>query len=104
MFIKVPVTNSKGKFMGKVINSLNKKKIKLNVTAVYTAKQTDQILKNIDKNTKVIISIFAGRMADTGKDPLPQFIQSIKKQKIIKMLKYYGLAQESLIIIFNQNK
>ena len=84
VYVKVPVTNSKGKFMGKVINSLNKKKIKLNVTAVYTAKQTDQILKNIDKNTKVIISIFAGRMADTGKDPLPQFIQSIKKAKNYK--------------------
>ena len=78
VYVKVPVTNSKGKFMGKVINSLNKKKIKLNITAVYTAKQTDQILKNIDKKTKVIISIFAGRMADVGKDPVPQFKESIK--------------------------
>ena len=52
VFVKVPVVNSKGKFMGKVINTLNKKKIKLNITAVYSAKQTRQILKNIDKKTK----------------------------------------------------
>ena len=78
VFVKVPVTNSKGKFMGNVIKTLNKKKIKLNITAVYTSRQTKQILKKINKKTKVIISIFAGRMADTGKDPIPQFKESIK--------------------------
>ncbi len=84
VYVKVPVTNSKGKFMGKVINALNKNKIKLNITAVYTANQTRQILKNINKRTKVIISIFAGRMADTGKDPIPQFEESIKISKKYK--------------------
>ena len=84
VYVKVPVTNSKGKFMGKVINQLNKKKIKLNITAVYTSKQTKKILKQIDKKTKVIISIFAGRMADTGIDPIPQFIESIKISKSFK--------------------
>ena len=84
VYVKVPVTNSKGKFMGKVIKNLNKNKIKLNITAVYTSKQTKQILKNINKKTKVIISIFAGRMADTGKDPIPQFIESIKISKKYK--------------------
>ena len=84
VFVKVPVTNSKGKFMGEVIKTLNQDKIKLNITAVYTAKQTKQILKKIDKKTKVIISIFAGRMADTGKDPIPQFKESIKISKKYK--------------------
>ena len=78
VYVKVPVTNSKGKFMGKVIKKLNKQKIKLNITAVYTSKQTNQILRNIDKKTKVIISIFAGRMGDAGIDPLPQIEESIK--------------------------
>ena len=81
VFVKVPVINSKGKFMGKVINTLNKKKIKLNITAVYTAKQTSYILRNIDKKTKVIISIFAGRMGDVGRDPIPEFKESIKISK-----------------------
>ena len=84
VYVKVPVTNSKGKFMGEVINQLNKKKIKLNITAVYTSKQTKKILKQIDKKTKVIISIFAGRMADTGIDPIPQFLESIKISKRFK--------------------
>ena len=87
VYVKVPVTNSKGKFSGKVINKLNKKKIKLNITAVYTAYQTKQILKKIDKKTKVIISIFAGRMADTGKDPLPEVKDSIKFSKNYKNVK-----------------
>ena len=84
VYVKVPVTNSKGKFMGRVINTLNNNKIKLNVTAVYTAKQTKNILKKINKKTKVIISIFAGRMADVGKDPIPEFKNSIKLAKKYK--------------------
>ena len=81
IYVKVPVTNSKGKFMGKVINFLNKKNIKLNITAVYTAKQTKMILNQLNKKTKVIISIFAGRMADVGIDPIPEFKKSIKLAK-----------------------
>ena len=84
VYVKVPVTDSKGKFMGKVINSLNKKNIKLNITAVYSSRQTELILKKINKKTKVIISIFAGRMADTGKDPIPQFKKSIRISKKFK--------------------
>ena len=84
VFVKVPVTNSKGKFMGKVIKKLNNEKIKLNITAVYTSKQTNEILRNIDKKTKVIISIFAGRMGDAGKDPIPQIKESIKISKNYK--------------------
>ena len=89
VYVKVPVTNSKGIFMGRVIKALSSSKIKLNITAVYTSKQTKQILKNINKNSKVIISIFAGRMADKGKDPVPVFKKSIiltKKFKNIEIL------------------
>ena len=84
VYVKVPVTNSKGKFMGRVIKHLNEKNIKLNMTAVYSAKQTKQILKKINKKTKVIISIFAGRMADVGKDPIPEFKNSLKFAKNYK--------------------
>ena len=84
VYVKVPVTNSKGKFMGKVIKTLNRNKIKLNITAVYTSSQTLKILKKINKKTKVIISIFAGRMADTGKDPIPEFKKSINYARKFK--------------------
>jgi len=84
VYVKVPVVNSKNKFSGNVINTLNNQGIKLNVTAVYTAEQTKKILQKIDKKTKVIISIFAGRAADVGKDPIPEFIKSIKLAKKFK--------------------
>ena len=84
VYVKVPVVNSKNKFSGNVIKELNSKNIKLNITAVYTAKQTAKILKIINKKTKVIISIFAGRAGDTGKDPIPEFTKSIKLAKKFK--------------------
>ena len=84
VYVKVPVVNSKNKFSGVVIKELNSKNIKLNITAVYTAKQTKRILKLINKKTKVIISIFAGRAGDTGKDPVPEFKKSISLAKKFK--------------------
>ena len=84
VYVKVPVTNSEGKFSGNVIKKLNNDNIKINVTAVYTAKQTLKILNKINKKTKVIISIFAGRAADAGKDPIPEIIKSIKLSKNFK--------------------
>ena len=89
VYVKIPVVNSKGKFTGSVIKELSDKGIKLNITAVYTFEQTQKIYKNLSKKTKSIISIFAGRMADKGKDPLPIFKRSIsltKKNKNIEIL------------------
>ena len=84
VYVKIPVVNSKGKFMGKIINELSNQNIKLNITAIYSAKQTEKILKLLNKKTKVIISIFAGRAGDVGKDPVPEFIKSIKLAKRFK--------------------
>ena len=84
VFVKIPIINSKGKFTGKIINELNRRGVKLNITAVYTANQTKKILKIINKKNKVIISIFAGRAGDTGKDPIPEFKKSIQIAKKFK--------------------
>ena len=84
VFVKIPVVNSNGFFMGKIIKELNKKDIKLNITAVYSAKQTKKILNTINKKTKVIISIFAGRAGDAGNDPVPEFKKSISLAKNYK--------------------
>jgi len=89
VYVKIPVTNSKGVFMGKIIKELNNMNIKLNITAIYNFKQTEKILKLINKKSKVIISIFAGRAGDTGKDPVPEFKKSItlaKKFKNVEIL------------------
>tara|TARA_Y100000817_G_scaffold200869_1_gene157213 strand:+ start:191 stop:892 length:702 start_codon:yes stop_codon:yes gene_type:complete len=71
IYVKIPVINSKGKFTGQLIRKLNKKKIKLNITAVYTVAQVKKINRCLDNKTKSIISIFSGRMADVGRDPVP---------------------------------
>ncbi len=89
VFVKIPFSNSKGEFTGRLINELNDLNIKLNITAVYTASQTKKILRRINKKTKVIISIFAGRAADSGKDPVPEFKKSLKlarKYKNVEIL------------------
>ena len=89
VYVKIPVVNSRGVFTGSVIKELSDKGIKLNITAVYTFEQTKKIYKKLNRKTKSIISIFAGRMADKGKDPLPIFKRSIsltKKNKNIEIL------------------
>ena len=89
IYVKIPIINSKGKFTGKIIKKLNNKNIKLNITAVYNFNQVKKILKVINNKSKVIISIFAGRAADTGKDPVPVFKKSnllAKKYKNVEIL------------------
>ena len=84
VYVKIPVVNSKGLFSGAVINKLSNKGIKLNITAVYTVPQVRKILKNLNKKSKTIISIFAGRMSDVGKDPLPIIKKSVYLTKKLK--------------------
>ena len=89
VYVKIPVVNSKGEFTGRVIKELSSNNVKLNITAVYTYAQVKKIVKVLNKKSKSIISIFAGRMADIGKDPVPIFKKSInltKKYKNIEIL------------------
>ena len=87
VYVKIPVVNSKGKFSGPLITKLSNRGIKLNITAIYSYEQTIKVIKCLNKKSKSIISIFAGRMADKGKDPLPIFKKSISKVKKYKNIK-----------------
>ena len=87
VFVKIPVTNSKGNFTGKIIKKLNNEGVKLNITAVYNFNQTKKILNVINKKSKVIISIFVGRAGDVGKDSLPEIKKSLKISKKFKNVK-----------------
>ena len=84
VYVKIPVINSKGYFSGRVINRLSNLGIKLNITAVYKVSQVRKILRCINKNSNVIISIFAGRMGDAGKDPIPIIEESVRLTKKMK--------------------
>ena len=86
VYVKIPVINSKGYFSGKIIKKLSDKGIKLNITAVYTVSQVQKILSCVNKNSKTIISIFAGRMADAGKDPVPIIKESVRLTKELKKI------------------
>ena len=89
IYVKIPVINSKGNFMGKLIKELSHRNIKLNITAVYSASQTKKILKCLNKKSQTIISIFAGRAGDIGKDPIPELKKSIimsRKYKNVQIL------------------
>jgi len=87
IYVKIPVVNSKGFFSGNVIKILSQKGVKLNITAVYTTSQVKKIIKNINKKSKTIISIFSGRMGDVGKDPVPIIKESVKLTKKLKNVK-----------------
>ncbi len=89
VYVKIPIVNTKGKFTGKTIEKLSYENVKLNITAVYSFEQVKKIVNKLNKKTKTIISIFAGRMGDQLKNPIPIFRKSIsltKKYKNIDIL------------------
>jgi len=87
VYVKIPVVNSKGIFSGKVLSALSKNGVKLNITAVYTINQVKKIIKRINKDSKIIISIFSGRMGDVGKDPIPIIKESVRLTKRLRNVK-----------------
>ena len=100
VFVKIPVTNTKGISTVNLIKELNQKKIKCNVTAIFTMQQFDNIIKNNNTKTENILSIFAGRIADTGVDPenlLKKMLLKLKYKKNFKLL--WASTREILNII-----
>ena len=78
IFVKIPITNSQSTSTESVIHELGKEGISVNVTAVLTVNQVEKIVKSLNKATKNVVSFFAGRVADTGVDPIPM-VREIKK-------------------------
>jgi transaldolase len=87
VYVKIPVINTKKIFNSKLIGKLNKNGIKLNVTAIFTIDQTKNIIKYIGKKTPIILSVFLGRVADTGIDPEKEIIKHLKITKKFKNVK-----------------
>jgi len=76
--VKVPVTNTKGEFTGPIIERLSADGVVLNITAVFTLAQTRAIVECLHPETPAIVSIFAGRIADTGVDPVPLMTEAVE--------------------------
>ena len=104
IYVKIPITNSKGKKTLPIIKKLSDLNIKLNITALFTIDQIREIKKNISKNSEVIISVFAGRIADTGRDPEKIIIQSIKLFKGYKNVKILWASTREILNIIHAQK
>lgn len=105
VYVKIPIMNTKGEPSYSLIKVLDSEKVKLNITAVFTDKQITQILKNVDGNTPHIISIFAGRIADTGIDPTPIMKKSLKKIKShSKSLELLWASPREVLNIYQADK
>ncbi|PQM59850.1 MAG: transaldolase [Rhodobacteraceae bacterium] len=77
IFVKIPVMNTQRRFTGPILKSLSRDGVKLNVTAVMSVDQIKNILEYLTYETPVILSVFAGRIADTGRDPVPIMEQCV---------------------------
>ena len=79
--VKIPITNTKGESTKELIKVLSKRKIICNVTAILTIEQLEPIINVLDENTPAILSIFAGRIADTGINPSPIMAEAVRIAK-----------------------
>lgn len=104
VFVKIPITNSKGKKTSGLIKKLLENKIKCNVTAILTTQQVKEIYEISNFETEVIISIFAGRIADTGIDPIPMMTEAVSLCKSKKNIEILWASTRELINIFQANK
>ena len=104
VFVKVPIQNTKGKDMTDLIIDLNFERIKINVTAVFTFKQVKRIIDNVNNDTDIIISVFAGRIADTGVDPEVTVKEIVKYAKSKKNIKILWASPREIFNLYQANR
>ena len=79
VYVKIPCVTTKGESTAELVRKLSADGIKVNVTTIFTPEQVDEMVEAVDAETPSIISLFAGRIADTGVDPIPFMTESVKK-------------------------
>ena len=104
VFVKIPISNSKGKKTSGLIKKLLETGVKCNVTAILTIDQVKEIYEISNNNTDLIVSIFAGRIADTGVDPIPMMEQSINMCKEKNKIQILWASTREMINIFQADK
>ena len=105
VYVKVPVTNSKQQSSCSLIKRLASREVKLNLTAIITMKQVMDVSSCLDPHVPSYISVFAGRIADTGQDPLPMMMEIISHLKATRPLsKVIWASPRELLNIFQANE
>jgi transaldolase len=98
--VKIPVTNTKGEFCGALVKKLSDAGVQLNVTALMTLDQVQRVTDALNPNTAAIISVFAGRIADTGRDPVPVMAKSVEIMKAKPKSELIWASPRELLNIF----
>jgi transaldolase len=98
--VKIPVTNTKGEFAGALVERLSRAGVAVNVTAVMTLDQVKRITDRLDAKTPAIISVFAGRIADTGRDPMPIMREAVQIMKAKPLAELIWASPRELLNVF----
>jgi transaldolase len=104
VFVKIPIQNTKGKDMTNLIIDLSFEKIKINVTAVFTFSQVKKIIDNVNNDSEVIISVFAGRIADTGIDPEVIVAKIVKYSQFKKNIKILWASPREIFNLYQAHR
>lgn len=104
VYVKIPVTNTKRQSAAKLIAKLSSEGIPLNVTAILTLDQVKEVGNALHANTKAVVSVFAGRIADTGRDPMPLMRESAKILQSKPKAELLWASSRELLNIFHANE
>ncbi len=102
--VKIPITNTKGESTTELVGRLSAKGIICNITAIFTLKQLTEIVNVLDANTEAILSIFAGRIADTGFDPVPLMREAVNIAKAKPKSEVLWASPRELLNIFQADE
>jgi transaldolase len=98
--VKIPVMNTRREFAGAVIERLSRAGVVVNVTALMTPEQVERVTERLDAKTPAIISVFAGRIADTGRDPMPLMAQAVRVMKAKPKAELIWASPRELLNVF----
>jgi transaldolase len=104
VYVKIPVTNTKQEPCYKLVKKLAAQKVKLNVTAIMTLTQVRDVVASLDPNVPSYVSVFAGRIADTGRDPVPMMAAAVEQLKIAPASELIWASPRELLNIFQADE
>lgn len=100
VYVKIPVTNTKRETAGPLIRCLASRKVKVNVTALLSLAQVEEVVSVLDPAVPSYISVFAGRVADTGRDPVPLMSAALEKMRAVPKAELIWASPRELLNIF----
>ncbi len=98
--VKIPISTTKNESTEKVIKTLSDEGVSINVTAIMTVDQVIKIAKSLNKDVPAIISVFAGRVADTGRDPVPHMMECLEEIKHLEKAELLWASPRELLNVF----